>query len=195
MTTMREFMEVKQIIDRLFPVIDYGDDDMGHDILKQDARMSMNEIFAPIGSGDAVLAGGFLRDFILDKPFNDVDVMSNMDPKGVVMKPLHEDDPRYVHNDIDAVGYSKIGRFNFNFIKLRLPTCVGDTIERIDFGLCRIAWARGTGLVISDDFFHDVDHGIITNYRTGWGETGVSKHYSRIKDRYPWPLVQAGEKT
>lgn len=25
----------------------------------------------------------------------------------------------------------------------------------------------------------------------GWGETGVQGHYDRIKDKYPWPLVEA----
>lgn len=183
MTTMKQFREVTQIMDRLFPEPVYQDVDEPFALIEQSQ-----------GTGCAVLAGGFLRDLILYNPYNDVDVMSNMDPVGVVMTPLHEDDPRYVHNDIDAVGYALVDGYPFNFIKLRQPTNVEDTLNRIDFGLCRVAWSRKAGLVISNEFLLDAANKTITNYRTGWGETGVNAHYKRLYGRYPYPLVHAGEK-
>jgi len=175
----RDFAAIRLQMHRMFP--EQEPPDLGY--------MVVSEIGD--GEGQAVLAGGFLRDMLLGRRFKDVDIMSNRDPVGVVMTPLHEPDERYVHNDIDAVGYVDIAGMTYNFIKMRFPTTTTDTINRIDFGICKVAWSKEDGLVISNHFLLDAERRIITNYRTGWGETGVNAHYDRLRSRFNWPLIMS----
>lgn len=177
------FRVVRDIMAHLYPAQEFRDANAPNKEPSWDIH--------PVGEGQAVLAGGFLRDMLLGKLFKDVDVMSNVDPKGIVMEELHEPDPRYVHNDIDAVSNALVGGYTFNFIKTRRGTDTQDTIERIDFGICKVAWSKEDGLVISNEFLKDAQERTITNYRTGWGEAGVNAHYERLRGRFNWPLIQS----
>lgn len=121
---------------------------------------------------DGVIAGGCLRDLILNKPVNDVDIfvpgLTAEESEGV---------------DEYAMGFVVINTLEngikFQIIKHRFQD-IFDVLDHFDTGICKVAYP-GYWLLTAD-FQKDVNNKTITVYRENWRH---EPHLEKLKAKFP----------
>lgn len=161
-----------------------------------------------------IIAGGFVRDCILDQPFRDIDLYIPYMGHGFsrVYRTVtgdeynheHETDPRsdaYEHQSIGSQcevtvlpvlskRYPRLfAGHPLNLIGLNGGAdCVGtDIVSRFNFGICQ-AWLSKSASGLSDEFRYDAKHKVITLLRTDWGLEGSLRQYEKLHQKYHWPM-------
>jgi hypothetical protein len=148
----------------------------------------------------AHIAGGAVRDTILEKPIKDIDLFlseSAADEAAQALRAEH--------------GYVKVGEWKqylgfsdpaivrlakFERADATIPVCliglstnihtIRDNIRRFDFGLCMVAWS-GQDIVYSPQFHHDAEHRTFTLHRADNKEQyaySMSRFKKITQDRY-----------
>lgn len=158
--------------------------------------------FAP----SAHIAGGAVRDMILERPVKDIDVFL---PEAVSPTKLDEAlDGLYSRatiNSCDEYVYwnSEVGQTGellpvdvtlppLNLIWLKSKASLDENLTRFDFGLCRAAYSLDRGLVASPEFVEDAaaHRFTVTCWRNAAQVHRTLERYRRIGAKYQgWPLV------
>jgi hypothetical protein len=154
--------------------------------------------FAP----EAHIAGGAVRDLILNRPVKDIDVFISSKNLFAVRNVILQRSPHEVnvhgteYFDWDptihtVAEYDGGGLTPVNLIGLNIDDLTIDkNIRRFDLGLCWTAF-NGTTCVSTPEFWHDVDRKEFT-VRSCRNETQFShtlRRHNRLKVKYDWPLV------
>lgn len=159
---------------------------------------------------DAVIAGGALRDTLLGRPVKDIDVFASSEfvASRAVALELHRlfDCPAKIviseawaeyNAMLDGVACAvEVSPDNITGLPLQVilmdhPVTMQSAVERIDFGLCRVAH-NGKELFLHPDFVHDQLHECFTirrcrNAAQLWRSRG---RHVRLQAKYQgWPLV------
>lgn len=157
--------------------------------------------FAP----EVHIAGGAVRDLILNRPVKDIDLFVKASSFGAVRSMIE------VHRTItDLKGseyfdwdptiavvaeFEALGLTPVNIIGLSVDNLTIDkNLQRFDLGLCRVAHDC-TGIIYTPEFWHDVDRKQFTvracRNETQYGH--MLRRYGRLKAKYDWPLVSPPE--
>ena len=140
----------------------------------------------------AILAGGCLRDLILERPVKDLDIIVGVGRDIVLSDCIDIAEPRSASAGSTLVSQAIFtGRelpINIIYINPQVPPI--ERADNNDFGFCRIAF-DGQELRLHDDFIHDMEHEQITLRRCwSWNDLNSSmRRYNRLKRKYNWPLV------
>lgn len=149
----------------------------------------------------AILAGGALRDLDNHRPIKDLDIFVHGDSEIEALSAavtLHQTfDAQYVEGTKDVShAFKVLSAFEdevpeVNIVQLRDPFTALRCIERMDFGICQIAFL-GNGLVLTTPAYdHDRSHHSITLTRAD-SQAGYDwsiRRYHRLAKKYQWPLV------
>lgn len=158
-----------------------------------------------------VLAGGCIRDILLGKPVNDLDVFISMSnwrrpdsaadcdslihemAKAENWKLTHEsasDFSREVHARIHSVWnfQSEFIQQPYNIIILADDSPAAKVIGDFDVGLNMVGVNTYGALALSQHFVHDVDHQVMT-IRNERQRDSLLARYEKLSKKYPWPLV------
>lgn len=131
----------------------------------------------------AIIAGGCLRDLLLNKPINDIDIF---------LPGLTAEEVEGV--DEYAMGFMVTDVINkgvkYQIIKHRFQD-IHDVLEHFDTGICKVAYP-GYWL-LTDDFQKDVKNKTITVYLKNWRH---KPHLDKLKEKFPdyTILDETGEK-
>lgn len=150
----------------------------------------------------AIIHGGMLRDLVLEKPFNDIDIAIRYADAERVQQILeldnktlraagseYENHCRYVCDWKKSiqVGYRSV---DINIIawddKSYGEWCKEEVAAGCDWGLSQISH-DAQGLHVSENFIADVINEHWTLYRDD-NEARSYKRYHRLKEKYPWPI-------
>lgn len=158
--------------------------------------------FAP----EAHIAGGAVRDLILNRPVKDIDLFVSAENALAVAQKIKQVRPFFVSvrggdyfewdpTIVEVAEYEGNGLLPINLISLNVPNLTIDkNLQRFDLGLCRVAHDL-TGIIYTPEFWHDVDRKQFTvcacRNETQYGHTLV--RYGRLKGKYDWPLVTPPE--
>lgn len=161
-----------------------------------------------------VIAGGFVRDSIIGRPFRDVDLYVPYDGHGFskVYKALtgNDDDgyavtdessDEYVHQSIQyqievepASDWQNahpllLQGHSVNIIGLNSGTpCTGtEIVARYNLGICQ-AWISKESYATEGSFSDDVRDKQITLLRSEWGYEATFKQWIKLQSKYRWPL-------
>ena len=161
-----------------------------------------------------VIAGGFVRDNFLGRPYRDIDLYVPYDGHGFskVYESLtggdddahastDETSDEYVHQSIQyqievAPNADWQGRYPaildghpVNIIGLNSGTpCTGDeVVGRYNLGICQ-AWISGDTTGVGEFFRKDADEERITLLRSDWGHEATLRQWIKLQAKYPWPL-------
>lgn len=139
---------------------------------------------------EAVIYGGFLRDLLVGTKPNDIDiaVQSNWDIRRFLLTELgakactHPDMESYKHSLLSGVTTLNDSRQINSF---SMQVTAQTMVDYCDIGICRIAWSKRTGLVVSEEFLRDVTNKTLTVYRADWGQEGVKLHLAKLRNKFP----------
>ncbi len=169
----------------------------------------------------AFIAGGFIRDCLLDRPARDIDLIMNCTDAIKTIKTFttidvngkYEDDTikqrwkwygqadeKYQHAYIMGEGEFDIDGITIDFIGWNDGRYTGTTptlklvADINNWGICQCSYDVLTGeFYFSDQFLYDTTHKIHTLCRTGWGVAGSMKHLLRLMEKYNWPTPNIPE--
>lgn len=153
-----------------------------------------------MGFPEAVMAGGCLRDFFLNRTVADLDIFvshpsdvtdEGMDTlvKGCKLFSVSKKDTSNLavyqlnFSEISGVWDAMWNYHSVQIIALKETISPWRVLNRIDFGICKIAW-DGVTLFIHGDFLLDVEHKTFTLIRC----VDVHAHrmrWERLKLKYP----------
>lgn len=100
---------------------------------------------------EAIVAGGCLRDAIMNRPINDIDVFVPEDQAARAAMAIYETHPKHVktlheayftfNNDVRRVSYYEGGEGKLPVNIIGVYQCTPEKqMERFDFGICRVAF-------------------------------------------------------
>jgi len=148
---------------------------------------------------EAVIAGGALRDLILQRDIRDIDIfvqsrgkmtepMINM-ALGTFVQPMN---PEWVKDyeehlpELFAVyelgGYDEESR-PFQIIALNMEVTPKSVIDRIDFGICRVAH-DGEVFIITREFTKDAEQQTFTLVHTNNRQSSQKRFYRLTEEKY-----------
>lgn len=157
----------------------------------------------------SVIAGGFMRDNALGRPWRDIDLYvkaaqydeaedflkdeeDGWDEPGVAFE---KGNPAYDHQLImhqrEFVGshlVDPIKGARINLIGVMDGSMsVESVVSKFNLGICMIG-TNGVGAYIDKRFTLDMADEEITLYRSEWGHEGSLKQWIKLQAKYPWPL-------
>lgn len=148
---------------------------------------------------NATVMGGFLRDEILGIPYRDIDIAvpydcHDLEGLGFTYLSTEMEDKCYQHDKIKAVWSGKRDSWGaeWNVIEYAASTSTMAMNTYIDIGLCKVSWNDPEGLIMHPGFIKDMTDRTLTVYRTDWGQEGVEKHLTRLKEKFPTYNVVRG---
>lgn len=155
-----------------------------------------------------VIAGGALRDILLDRPVKDIDIyianhhFGGLRDSGLFGRWQNTGERQYQESLIiqtwECVAIHRRLKECFEGISEEINVIVIDSpsgvniakiLDSFDLGICRVATSVGTGLVYTRDFENDANNKCMTILNDS-NKQFVLAHYMRIAEKYPdWPLV------
>lgn len=157
----------------------------------------------------AVLAGGALRDLNNDRPVKDLDIFIHgeedvdaalklLESLGYVVSVTFSGDYVDAAKDVSfAYAAKRAGEIDINIVELRDPTSPLQCIERMDFGICQVAYTGHPegGIIATASYWNDVANQTITMTRADSlaGFKWSMRRYERLAHKYPWRLVVPDE--
>jgi hypothetical protein len=180
----------------------------------QDFLVSLHALTA----ARCVIAGGFVRDTIMGVEHRDVDIYCPEEAWDRVQSHTLYDTPKdqweaeeseaYIHQSISLQYEADV----LPILALRWPVlfkghkaniiglndhadCSGpDIVSRFNFGICQ-AWLDYQSYGVSEAFKSDVRNKQITLLRTDWGREASERQYEKLRQKYPWPMVECTSST
>jgi hypothetical protein len=147
----------------------------------------------------AVLAGGALRDLDNGKPVKDLDIFVHgyheIDTLRLTMRLKQTFDAQYLEGTKDVLAAYKVLNDlecpEINIVHLRAPFTSFQCIERMDFGICQIAYLSNGMVETTAAYDADRRNHTITLMRADDqpGFDWSMRRYERLSKKYPWPLV------
>ena len=150
----------------------------------------------------AVIHGGFLRDLVLGKEYNDIDIaIGYIDSERVQQileldaKTLRAASSEYANHARYVCDWKKTIQVSDREVDINIIAwddtsygewCKEEVAAGCDWGLSQISYDVG-GLHISENFIADVINEHWTLYRDD-NEARSYKRYHRLKEKYPWPI-------
>lgn len=136
-----------------------------------------------------MVAGGFIRDVLLDRKPSDVDIIVkdynsfNLDWKYM------DDDGKYDQCDVECVAdCGEFGGLPLQFIMRNTAWGVSNTFEYHLLGLSNVAWFEGD-LIISGEFIQSAaDEKLYINCYDRYNTRDNSDYISKIQKKYPWKV-------
>jgi hypothetical protein len=164
---------------------------------------------------ECVIAGGFVRDMILDRPYRDIDLYVQGHSFGSVFTEITGERPNWRDAKADessaeylhqAISHQQevtplavlLDRYKelltghpVNIIGLRggEEARGEDVVSRFNFGICQ-AWISMGGSGTTDEFRKDAARKHITLLRTDWGREASMRQYEKLSKKYEWPLIE-----
>ena len=181
----------------------------GHRIIEYPIPLAASNVLRRIQNGgvpEAIVAGGCLRDTIMHRPVNDIDVFVPEDDVWRARRAIRETHPECVRSipepyfvfntEVRSVDYyapkSGVVWPPVNIIGVTNGTCTPEQqLERFDFGICRVAF---DGVRLWKDLAFDRDQrdetfSLLVSQSTRQREYSLAR-YERLQEKYAgWKLV------
>lgn len=114
---------------------------------------------------EAYIAGGFVRDYLNDKPINDIDIYIAPERYSKMEIDLKKDGFKkintYANMSVNIAMVYQKGDVQFVLTKFEPLAAISN---EFDFGICHVAFNNKFELYAADCYKHDVDNKLLTMY-------------------------------
>jgi hypothetical protein len=170
----------------------------------ENINRAIAEIIKPLRDKDipAIIAGGFMRDNYIGKPWRDIDLyvaayqyheameLLGGGPPDRFEAMLKEGDAAYDHQSIvyqEEFTSNRMDGALVNLIGLHETPTMEGVIFKFNLGICMAA-TDGFSALYPPAFLKDAADQQITLYREDWGWEATFKQWKKLQAKYPWPL-------